>query len=424
MGIALWLVLTGLLLVVATLCQALHEHSRAGIARYVPEANHRKWFERLDRHEGELQGLFGFLRQLIIGVLVVHAFAAVLLSAADPTNWIVWIQPAIILAVVFLVFGAGVPTALALHAGDLILARALPIMWAARFALYPIERLMKLQEFLVRRLLGRVDESPEEESERHEKEILEAVSEGELFGALDEEQRGMIEAIFELSETTVAAIMQPRTDIVAIPLSATFHEACKTITEAGHSRVPVFEDTMDHIVGVLYAKDLLGLRPENDFDMRAMMRTVPYVPETKTIDHLLRELRTEKVHMAIVLDEYGGTAGLVTIEDILEELVGEIVDEYDQGDEPTIDKIDPDTLEVDARVHVDEVNEALAIELPENGDYETIGGFVFTVLGRIPEQGEEFSHGALHVRVLDAEPRKINRLRLHVQRDAAAQRPA
>ena len=249
-----------------------------------------------------------------------------------------------------------------------------------------------------------------------EQEILDAVSEGELHGAVDEEQKGIIESVFELHDTRVSEIMTPRTEVVAIPVDASYSDVRETVLRAGHSRIPVHEESLDHIIGMLYAKDLIQLDDAGEFDARKMLRAVPFVPETKPIDQLLRQLRLEKVHIAIVLDEYGGTAGLVTIEDILEELVGEIDDEYDREVPSEINQIDKDTLEVDARVHVDEVNDALEIEIPDNGDYDTIGGFVFSTLGKIPAEGEEFTHENVRFTVMDAEPRKINRLRIHVLR--------
>jgi CBS domain containing-hemolysin-like protein len=179
----------------------------------------------------------------------------------------------------------------------------------------------------------------------------------------------------------------------------------------------VTDGSLDQLVGVLYVKDLLRLQPGEQLSIAKLVRTVPYVPETKTIDELLREMRTRKVHIAIVVDEYGGTAGLVTIEDILEELVGEIDDEYDRYTPPPINHVDEDTIEVDARVHVSEINEELEIELPEDGDYETLGGFVFMKCGKIPAEGEEVIHENIQIKVISAEERKINRLRVHVARE-------
>jgi CBS domain containing-hemolysin-like protein len=317
-------------------------------------------------------------------------------------------------------FSIAIPHALANHTGESILARSFGLLVALRYMFWPFGRFFHAVEFVVRRLLGKAEQSLEAETERVEQEILEAVSEGEAYGAVDEGKKEMIQSVFELDETAVSAIMTPRTDIDAVSADATFEQVRELILRSGHSRIPVYEASIDHIIGVLYAKDLLRLHNGEPFAARQLMRAAPYVPETKTLDELLNEFRATRVQIAIVLDEYGGTAGLVTLEDILEELVGEIDDEYDQAPPPAINRLDEDTLEVDARVHISEINAELEVELPEEEDYETIGGFVFATLGKIPIVGEEFRHENIQVMIVDAEARKIKRLRIHVLRENAA----
>jgi CBS domain containing-hemolysin-like protein len=413
----LGLLLVGLTLYTSTLSYVLRGFSRGRLAEYLSEDQQSLWFKRLDRGESELQLVAGFARLVLILATLAGVYAHYLLGESAPIAWTELVLPTLISLAVLLVAAVGIPHALAAHAGEPILARSLRLLWVLRYAFYPVERILALIEFLVRRLLGKAEISNEEEAERMEQEILDAVSEGELRGAVDEEQKEIIESVFELHDTHVSEIMTPRTEIVALSADASYGEVRETIIGAGHSRIPVYEESLDQIVGVLYAKDLIRLSDTSEFDARQIMRTVPFVPETKTIDELLRQLRHEKVHMAIVLDEYGGTAGLASIEDIIEELVGEIDDEYDRHTPPEISPIDKDTLEVDARVHVDEVNEALEIEIPDDGDYDTIGGFVFSSLGKIPAKGEEFTLESVHFLVMDAEARKINRLRIHVERE-------
>ena len=417
MDIALGLALIGLTLYTSTLSYALRGYSRGRLSQYLSESARQTWFDRLDRCESELQAVGGFVRMACILATFAWLYFEYFLLENTQVTAASLTPPTLLAVVILLIAAVGVPHALAMHCGEAVLARSLGLVWGARHVLYPVEKVLAFIEFLVRRLLGKSEPSDEEEAERMEQEILDAVSEGELHGAVDEEQKGIIESVFELHDTHVSEIMTPRTEIIAIAVDAAYDEVRQTILRAGHSRIPVHEGSLDHIIGVLYAKDLILLPDSEAFDVRKMLRTVPFVPETKPIDQLLRQLRVEKVHIAIVLDEYGGTAGLVTIEDILEELVGEIDDEYDRQAPPEIKPIDRDTLEVDARVHVDDVNEALEIAIPDNGDYDTIGGFVFTRLGRIPDQGEEFAHENVHFLVIDAEPRRINRLRIHVQRE-------
>ncbi len=179
---------------------------------------------------------------------------------------------------------------------------------------------------------------------------------------------------------------------------------------AGHSRIPVFRESLDEIVGLLYVKDLIPFLGDGDaFDLAAVWREPLLVPETKSVREMLAEFRRRQVHLAVVLDEYGGTAGLVTIEDILEEIVGEIHDEYEEkSEEPTLE-LDPDgrSAVVDARMHVDVLNDAMNLDLPDDGDYETLAGFVFSKLGHIPVAGETFEDCGCSFEVLKAERTKV-----------------
>jgi CBS domain containing-hemolysin-like protein len=408
------LVLLGLTLYVTALAYIVRTYSRSRLGERIPEPQRERWLTWLDEHEWELQTLTGLLRLAlnlaVLGVVWVGVGGELERPA---TAWLA-LQVGAITLVLLAVFSIAIPHAVAVHAGEAVLARSLGLLWLLRLGFWPFGRFFSGIEFVVRRLLGKADHDEREDTERVEQEILDAVSEGEAHGAVDEDQKEMIESVFELDETAVSAIMTPRTDINAVPADASFDDVRRMILEKGHSRIPVYEGTIDHIIGVVYAKDLLRLNPGDPFDLRQIMRTAPYVPETKTLAELLAEFRATKVQIAIVLDEYGGTAGLATIEDILEELVGEIDDEYDQRPPPAMNRIDERTLEVDARVHISEINEELEIELPEEEDYETIGGFVFTTLGKIPVAGEEFRHGHIRVQVVDAEPRRIKRLRIEV----------
>ena len=246
-------------------------------------------------------------------------------------------------------------------------------------------------------------------------EILAAAEEGEKEGVLEESQKEMIESIFELRDAEVSQIMTPRTDIVGVELSTPFDEARKIAVQAGLSRFPVYENTRDNVVGILYAKDLLRVEAEGmerEADLRQIMRKPYFVPETKKISELLQEFQARKVHIAIVVDEYGGTAGLVTIEDVVEEIVGEIQDEFEKEEEDMILLLDDGTYEVDCRLHIDEVNEALQTHLPEHEDYDTLGGFVFSLLGKVPRVGEEFEYDGVRFEILKADARHVERLKL------------
>jgi len=227
----------------------------------------------------------------------------------------------------------------------------------------------------------------------------------------------MITGIIELGDTEVHEVMVPRIDIVAVPITATLDEALDTIIRAGHSRIPVYRETIDDIAGLLYAKDLLrALRSrEFDADIAGFLREPHFVPESKRVDSLLAELQSQQVHMAIVVDEYGGTAGLATIEDLLEEIVGEIRDEYDPAETP-VERLGPGEVVVDAGLNIHDVNRMLDIDLPTE-DVNTIAGLVFTRLGRVPTPGERAVWDDAEIEVLAIKGRRIHRVRIQRRND-------
>lgn len=246
-----------------------------------------------------------------------------------------------------------------------------------------------------------------------EAEIMTLIDAGEEEGAIEEEEKEMIYSIFQLDETLVREIMVPRIDIVALEMNTPLEEARRVIIEAGHSRIPVYENSLDNIKGLLYAKDLLRIWHEDwtSFDMAALLRPALFAPESKRVSDLLRELQSAKVHMAIVVDEYGGTAGLVTIEDIVEEIVGEIFDEYDEAEEALYEVLGPDEYVFDARINLDDFNHLLDVNLSdEMGD--TLGGFIYGQLGKIPQAGEVVETPHLHMEVLTVLDRRIRKVRV------------
>ncbi len=235
---------------------------------------------------------------------------------------------------------------------------------------------------------------------------------GEEQGVIEEGERAMIHSIFEFGNTLVREVMRPRIDIVAVPASATINEALSLVTEHGHGRLPVYEGNIDHIAGAVYVRDLLPALRQGRLDQSVMevRRPAYFVPETKNVDELFKEMQHKKVSMAIVLDEYGGTAGLVTMEDILEEIVGEIQDEYDLEEKP-VHLLDARTAVVNARTHIHEVNELLDLHLPDE-NVDTIAGLVYTLLGRVPTQGETVSLPGAELRVEKTLGQRITKVRI------------
>ncbi len=341
-----------------------------------------------------------------------------------------------------MIFSVAIPQAWAKYAGEPLLAMTWPILRIAHVAVWPLLRVLNVFDEMVRRLAGvSIGDEPETAAERAGEEILSMVAEGTAEGAVDEEQKKMIEGVISFRDLQVGQIMTPRTEVVAVEVGAPLAELREKIVREGLSRVPVYEGTLDNVVGILYAKDLLpfvgGFRGDGNpgrdgagvlmpvaadrIDLRKIMRPPLFVPRTKPLRDLLREFRDKRVHMAVVLDEYGGTSGLVTTEDIVAEIVGDIADEYERPPSEELKRLDERTVEVDARMSVAEVNRALSLNFPEDGDFTTIGGFVVSTLGMIPVRGEKLEHEGVRVQVLDAEPRRVRKLRLELPEAAGRQ---
>ena len=315
---------------------------------------------------------------------------------------------------IFIVFGFAVPYSWAKYTCENILVRTRTVLEISARLATPLLYLMDLHDAFVRRLAGVSETSPDQAQEKKQEELLGIVEQGRMEGVVDKEELEMIENVLELSDTIAEEIMTPRTDIISLEVNTDLPTVLKTISAAGHSRIPVYERNVDNIIGLVYAKDLLSEigKDEEEFKLRDKIRKAYFVPETKPLRALLHEFQNQKLHIAVVLDEYGGTAGIVTIEDILEELVGEIVDEYEQTPPEAMDRIDESTVEIDARMYVDDLNDQFGLELPEDEDYDTVGGFVFSHLGYIPKTGESFEYDNMSFTVKAAEARRIKRLRI------------
>jgi CBS domain containing-hemolysin-like protein len=225
------------------------------------------------------------------------------------------------------------------------------------------------------------------------------------------ERQTMIKGISELDDLTVREVMIPRIDVDFLNCDVTLDEFYSIIKTNGYSRYPVYEDNYDNVIGVLYAKDLLRKGIRDSFDVKTLMRKAYFVPESKHLDDLLRDFKKRKVHIAIAVDEYGGVAGIVCLEDILEVIVGEIQDEFDEDEEEEIRKIGEHTYLVEARCSIEDLNEELDLKLNEE-DFETLGGFVFELFGRIPLNGEEVEYEDLKFKVENIEGHKINTIEI------------
>lgn len=247
-----------------------------------------------------------------------------------------------------------------------------------------------------------------------EKARITAQDEGE---ALDEEEREMIRSIFDLSETTVDEIMVPRIDIKGLDLNADIKSVLKIIRDEGHSRIPVYKESIDQIVGILYAKDIISWLSQNsfdDWDLSLLVKKCHFVPMGKKINDLMKEFKLKHLHLAIVVDEYGGTAGMVTMEDILEEIVGDIQDEYDVEEKPVV-KVDSNIYLIDPHLDLHDLNEELDINIEtEEADYNTLGGLIYHEYGDIPQENTQFEYSGLRLTVVKMDNQRIEKVKVEV----------
>jgi putative hemolysin len=248
-----------------------------------------------------------------------------------------------------------------------------------------------------------------------EQELLTVLHVSEEQGVIEEQEHQMIHGIIEIGDKTVREIMVPRTDIVAVEKKASQKDIVKVFKEHRHTRLPVFDGDIDHVIGLIHTKDLLlyyTLSTTQEFDIEKILRPIKFTPEQKKVDELLHEMRTEKVHMMIVLDEYGGTAGLVSLEDLLEEIVGEIRDEYDSAEEEQLVVLNDHEARVDARFPLEELNSRLGLAIEESGDYDSVGGYVHAQLGKIATTGDSFKGGRATWTVEKVKGRRIEWVKL------------
>lgn len=395
----------------SSLTYSLRDFSRIRLETFLEARGRQNWLEPTLDHSDDLIFVTALARlfcNLVILVGVVSLLGTTHLS--EP--W-VYLLALAITGIVTAVCSVALPHALSRYAAESLIGNFVRFLHFWRVLFSPATRIMHAIDELVRRAVGAAYET---QPEQIEQDILSVVEEGEKEGVVDEQEREMIESVIEFRDTTVGQIMTARPDIIALEAGSSLEQIKQIIEETGHSRLPVFEETLDHVVGVLYARDLLKHlgKPPDGFDMRSAVRPAFYVPESKTLRDLLRDFRQQKVHMAIVLDEYGGTAGLVTIEDVLEELVGEISDEHEPAEPDFLHRVNDTTYEADARLAVHELNRDLNLSIPEDAGYETLGGFVSTTLGVIPDPGTTFEHSGARFTVLEAEPQRVTRVRIEL----------
>ena len=384
------LVVVALLIVLAA-CFAASEGALLALSRL-----------RLLRRQGDVQQLERLVSDRSFYLTTILVGNTIILLAADSlATWAaiqfdIWkpvLVATVVMTVIILVFAEVIPKMVVVQDATHWARRMAPFLNVMARLLRPVTwALVGFTNWLIR-MFGGDPNAPGPYVT--EDDIRTLVNVGETHGALEEEEKEMIHSIFELGDTVVREVMTPRTDMVCADVEDPVSRGVELVIHEGYSKLPVYEGNIDHIVGVVHDRELLTAvsRGEEHTLLRSIMRPVKAIPENKKADELMREMQAEKVSVAIVVDEYGGTAGLVTMEDLLEEIVGEIMDETDAEQQdlpPEIKELTNGDVIVDARMNIDDVNERLGLHLPTE-DFESIGGYTFGLFGRVPMPGEHLS---------------------------------
>ena len=425
-----WLIVAFCLLAAAmytSLCRrVLDVFSRKRLLELAPPERHAELKRHLDQEEEYLSSLRSFDLLLRLALVLSLAFSR---FAATPHDWtsfgdslLDYCQLAVEILVGFVLFLEIIPWVLARVRTEAWVLRTLWTIGLLHRISGPFRFLFSaIVEASVKLLGGRL-ERPSVDA--LEEEILSVAEEGGRDGLLASRDIDMIGSIITFGETRVSEVLTPRTDMVCLDVDEDFDVSLRKAIDCGHSRIPVFQESQDNIIGNLYVKDLLkqpACGNGKDTQLRHLVRQPHFVSLDKKIGELLQEFKAKRFHIAIVRDEHGGTAGLITIEDIIEEIVGDIVDEFETEQAHPVQHLESGLVEVEAKVHIDELNDELGINLPEDDAYETVGGFLFSQMGRIPVVGETFEFQTIRFCVTGADDRRISKLTIQLPGRLATQ---
>lgn len=353
------------------------------------------------------------LGNTIFNVLASILSVSVAIDLANKMGWTidyVLVVQIILLTIVVLILGEITPKVWAAkYPMQFARVVAIPLYWVS-VLIFPVAKIITdVIKFFVSRI--KFDKS---KTALLSSELTDLAEIGVEKGSLEEEEQDLIHGIVSFKTVMAREVMTPRVDVNAVSLSASYDEVVSLIRESGHSRIPLFDENLDNIIGIIYAKDLLPFIGDaeavNGFSTSKIAREALFVPETKLISDLLHEFQEKNMHMGIVVDEYGGTSGIVSMEDILEEIVGDIRDEYD-NEESEIVKLDENKYSLIGKVPIDELNELFEYDFSsENDDYDTIGGFIYNHAGNIPEEGYSFEYDVFKFKVVEVDNKRINKI--------------
>ncbi|MGL5051752.1 MAG: hemolysin family protein [Fusobacteriaceae bacterium] len=369
----------------------------------------RKW---LKSPNSILTGML--LGNNIVNILGSSIATAVTFRIVGNNGKAIFISTAL-MTIVILIFGEITPKIIAKNNAVTISRKVIVPIYYLSFLTKPIIYILMNISKVLSRLMGIT--ISDETILITEKDILSFVNVGEAEGIIEEGEKDMIHSIFEFGETSAKEVMTPRTSMFALEASKTIDQIWTELLEQGFSRVPVYEDTIDNVVGILYVRDILNAVKEGktDVSIKKFLRIPYFVPENKSIIEILKEFQTKKVHIAMVLDEYGGVVGLVTIEDLIEEIVGEIRDEFDHEEEESIVKVDENTYVIDAMVDIETLNKDLNLNFPISGDYESLAGLILTEIGKVAEIGDGVEIQGVKLKVLEKDKLRISKVLLEIK---------
>ena len=351
------------------------------------------------------------LSSLGLGWLLADGIADLPLAAGRSVTAVAAVVVVVLtVAYLHIMFGQFIPRLVALAQPERVAALAASPLLMFAWLIYPFTLLLNRSSQPLTRRIGQT--TVQEDAMHFPGELRQLVERAEAGGAIEPEDAELLEGVFEFSEKNAREVMTPRTEIVALPSDASLDEVIRLVDESGLSRFPVYEGSIDNIVGIVLAKDLLPQlarvdSTERPFSLRQVLRSAHFIPGTREVEEVLSDFKRLKEHMAIVLDEYGGTAGVVTMEDLLEEIVGEILDEHDERDEPA--QARGGEVLVSGDLNIGELNERLGLAVPEN-EFATIGGYVFGTLGRVPRVGDRVAAGGATFTVRSVEGRRAEQI--------------
>lgn len=412
----IWWVLIILTVIYSTICMAismiLRNGGRTAIERKLAETGRDGFWRDMESRRIDIAHTMS-LHALAAGIvclgLWIVDFSGLPSEDFSTTGFVVGLCTGVLLLWISIDL---VASSMARHAAPAVVSSFFFMVRAYAIRINVLHWLVRFVDEVIRRLSGANLESTDQAEA--EAELLRSIEQTHREGGLDEGAVALLENVVEFTSTDVGEVMTPRTDVDGLEYTDDLVEIRRFIGEVGHSRIPVYEEDLDHIVGILYAKDLVRWLGEQDpaFALRPLLRRPIVVPETKQVADLLADFQRSEVHMAMVVDEYGGTAGLVTIEDVLEEIVGEIVDEHEPDDEeqPGLRPMSDGSFEVDGNFHIDDLNEALSLDLPEDEEYDTIGGWLMACIGHVPETGESHDENGHRFTAIATTPTQVERI--------------